>query len=171
MISKKEKNVTIILMIVLGACMHFVLDVLPSGPISVFLGNIFPVNETTWEHMKMIWYPFLVAGIILSFRVKNSGYFASFVVSAINAMLMMIGAFAIYQSFSGISILVMDIIIYTVGMFFSIVLAFELTQKNWSQKLFPLWVVLAVIITVGIIWLTYNPGEGYVFLDNEGFIE
>ncbi len=136
MISKKEKNVTIILMIVLGACMHFVLDVLPSGPISVFLGNIFPVNETTWEHMKMIWYPFLVAGIILSFRVKNSGFFASFVVSAINAMLMQIGAFAIYQSFSGISILVMDIIIYTASMFFSIVLAFELTQKNGVKNYF-----------------------------------
>ncbi len=27
---------------------------------------------------------------------------------------------------------------------------------------------LAVVMAVGIIWLTYYPGKGYVFLDNEG---
>ena len=47
-------------------------------------------------------------------------------------------------------------------------LACELSQKKWAQKLLPLWVALAVMITAGIIWLTYYPGEGYVFLDNEG---
>lgn len=171
MIGKKGMIITIILMIVLGTCMHFVLDVLPSGLISEILGNIFPVNETSWEHMKMIWYPFLVAGIILSLRTKNRGYFSSFVVCAIMAMLMQLGAFSIYQSFSGISILVLDIIIYMASMFFCALLALDLSQKKWSQKLLPLWVALAVIITAGIIWLTYYPGEGYVFLDNEGFTE
>ena len=171
MISKKGKIITIILMIVLGTCMHFVLDIIPSGPVSDIIGLVFPVNETTWEHMKMIWYPFLVAGTIISFRTKNSGYFGSFVVCSISAMLMQIGAFAIYQSFSGTSILVLDIIIYTSSMFFCILLAFELSQKKWAQKLLPLWIVLAVIITAGIIWLTFCPGEGYVFLDNEGLKE
>ena len=171
MIGKKGIIITIILMIVLGTCMHFVLEGLPSGSIRAFLGNIFPVNETSWEHMKMIWYPFLAAGIILSLRTRNRGYFASFVVCGIIAMLIQLGAFSIYQSLSGISILVLDIIIYMASMFFCALLAFDLSQKEWCQRLLPLWVALAVIITVGIIWLTYYPGKGYVFLDNEGFAE
>ena len=171
MIGKKGMIVTITLMIVLGTCMHFVLEVLPSGAITAFLGNIFPVNETSWEHMKMIWYPFLTAGIILSFKTRNRGYFASFIVCSIIAMLMQIGAFSVYQSFSGTSILILDIIIYVASMFFCILLACDLSQKRWAKELLPLWVALALIITAGIIWLTYFPGEGYVFLDNEGLAE
>ena len=168
MIGKRDKIVAIVLMIVFGACMHFVLDVLPSGGISVFLGNIFPVNETSWEHMKMMWYPFLVVGIIFSIKTGNRGYFASFVVCAVMAMLMNLGAFSTYQSFLGRTILIVDILIYVSSMLVGALLACELSQKKWAQKLLPLWVALAVIITVGIIWLTYYPGKGYVFLDNEG---
>ena len=169
MIGKKSKIVTIVLMIAFGISMHFVLGALPSGGISVFLGSIFPVNETSWEHMKMIWYPFLTVGIIFSFRTGNRGYFGSFVVGAVMAMLVNIGAFSICQSFSGKSVLILDILIYISSMLSGALLACELSQKKWAQKLLPLWVVLAVIITAGIIWLTYHPGKGYVFLDNEGF--
>ena len=168
MIGKKDKIVAIMLMIVLGACMHFVMGALPSGGISVFLGNIFPVNETSWEHMKMLWYPLLAVGIIFTLKTGNRGYFASFVVSAVMAMLMNVGAFSVYQSFSGNSILFLDITIFISTMLSGALLGCELSQKKWAQKLLPLWVALAVMITVGIIWLTYYPGKGYVFLDNGG---
>ena len=55
--------------------------------------------------------------------------------------------------------------------FYSPQLASELSQKKWAQKLLPLWVALAVMVTAGIIWLTYYPGKGYVFLDNSGLIQ
>ena len=171
MVSKKSKVITILLMVVLGTCMHFVLDILPAGPLATALGNIFPVNETSWEHMKMIWYPFLTAGIIHSCKTKNRGYFASFVVGAIMAMLMQLGAFSIYQSFTGTSVLILDIIIYTASMVFCILIAFDYYQKEWANKALLLWILLAVIITASIIYLTYCPGDGYVFLDNEGFDE
>jgi len=170
MIDRKKKCITIIHMIVLGTCMHFVLELLPSGPIAVFLGNIFPVNETSWEHMKMIWYPFLIAGTIYSIREKDRGYFAAFVVSGAVAMQLQLGLFSIYQSFTGTSILVIDIIIYFGTMLFCILLAYDFADKGWTHRVFPLWIVLAVLITAGIIYLTYCPGKGYVFLDNEGFM-
>ena len=156
-------------MVVLGTCMHFVIENIPSGVIASFLGNIFPVNETSWEHMKMIWYPFLTAGIILSFRKKDQSYFASFIVCSVMAMLIQLGVFSVYQSFTGTSVLILDIIIYTSSMVFCTLLAFDFVNKNWTKKLFPVGVLLAVVITVLIVYLTYCPGGGYVFLDNEGF--
>ena len=87
------------------------------------------------------------------------------------AMLMQLGAFSIYQSFTGTSVLILDIIIYVASMVFCIMLAFDFAKKQWTQKFLPIWILLAVIITAGIIYLTYCPGEGYVFLDNEGFHE
>ena len=168
MVSRKSKVITVILMVVIGTSMHFVLDLLPSGPVAVALGNIFPVNETSWEHMKMIWYPFLTAGIIHSCKTKCRGYFASFVVGAIMAMLMQLGSFSIYQSFTGTSVLFLDIIIYMASMVFCILIAFDYSQKALAKAAFPLWVILAAIITASIIYLTYFPADGYVFLDNEG---
>ena len=158
-------------MAVLGTCMHFVLELVPQGLFRSFLQNIYPVNETSWEHMKMIWYPFLVAGIIHSCKTKNKGYFASFIVGAIMAMLMQVGAFTIYESFTGTSVLILDIIIYTASMIFCILIAFDFSQKEWARKALPLWILLALIITASIVYLTYNPTEGYVFLDNEGYQE
>ena len=90
--------------------------------IPVFLGNIFLVNETSWEHMKMMWYPFLAVGIIFSLKTGNRGYFASFVACAVMAMLMNIGAFCVYQSFLGRTILIVDIMIYISTMLCGVVL-------------------------------------------------
>ena len=168
MIGKKSRIVAIVLMIVLGTCMHFVMAALPSGGISAFLGNFFPVSETSWEHMKMMWYPFLAVGIIFSLKTGNRGYFASFVVCAVMAMLMNVGAFTTYQSILEKTILIVDITIYVSTMLIGALLACELSQKRWAQKLLPLWVAMAVMVTVGIIWLTHYPGKGYVFLDNGG---
>ncbi len=167
MITRKEKTLTIVLMVVLGTCMHFVIEALPSEVLAGILGNIFPVNETSWEHMKMIWYPFLTAGIILSFKKKNKGYLAAFVVSSVMAMLLQLGAFVVYQSFTETSVLILDIVIYTATLVFCILLAFDFANKTWTQKMLPLWILLAAVITACIVYLTYCPGTGYVFMDNE----
>ena len=168
MLTKRSKIITVVLMVVLGTCMHFVHEHLHEGVFATILGSIFPINETSWEHMKMIWYPFLAAGIILSIKTKNSGYFAGFVISAIGAMMVQLGAFATYQSFTETSVLIFDILIYTFSMIVFILLAFDLAQKQWAQKNLVVWIILAVAVTAGIVYLTYCPGEGYVFLDNEG---
>ena len=168
MISRRTKIITLILMVVLGTCMHFVHELLPEGIVSLIAGNVFPVNETSWEHMKMIWYPFLFAGIILSRKTGNRGCFTSFVICSAAAMLMQLGAFSFYESFTGHSVLIIDIIIYFSVMICCILLAYDLSQKEWTGKALPVWIALALIITAGIIYLTYCPGGGYVFLDNEG---
>ena len=55
---KKHRTViiTMLLMIVIGTCMHFVCELAGSENIRKILGVVFPVNETSWEHMKMLWY-------------------------------------------------------------------------------------------------------------------
>ena len=64
--------ITITLMVVVGTLMHFVTGIFDNEVATKILGVIFPINETTWEHMKMLWYPFMVAGIILAIKKKDS---------------------------------------------------------------------------------------------------
>jgi len=159
---------TIAIMIVVGTCMHFVCDIFTDESAVKVLGVIFPVNETSWEHMKMLWYPFLGAGIILSLKKKDAGYFGGFVIGGIVAMLTMIGLFAFYQSFTTTSVLALDIPLFMITMTLSAMLGFLLAKQEWCKKSWIVWIAVAVIVTAMIIYLTYRPGPGYLFLDDEG---
>ena len=164
----KPKIITITLMIVIGTAMHFVCDLVGNEDAMKVLGIVFPVNETSWEHMKMLWYPFLVAGIILSRMKKDAGYFGGFMISGVVAMLVIIGLFSFYQSFTGTSILILDIVLFIIVIVLSSMLAYFLAEQKWCKKSWIIWLVCAVAVTAAIIYLTYHPGPGYLFLDDEG---
>ncbi len=168
--SRKSRIITIFLMIFFGTCMHFVVENVPYEPLAKALGNIFPVNESSWEHMKMIWYPFLVAGIALSIRFKNKKYFGTFVLCALGAMMVQLGAFAFYQSIVGVSNLPTDICIYFISMSICSLIAFAIEKDDFFNRTWVFWLIIAVIITAEIVYLTYYPGSGYVFLEDADFI-
>ena len=161
--------VTITLMIVIGTCMHFVTDIFNSEIAKKILGVIFPVNETSWEHMKMLWYPFLVAGIILACKKKDWGYFGGFVIGGTLSIPLMIGIFTIYQSFTLHSVLIIDIITFMMVMIFCALLAFDIAKLEIVKRAKYYLIALAVVVTAVLILLTYLPGTGYVFLDDEGY--
>ena len=162
----RSESIAVVLMIVIGTCMHFVCDLVENESAVRVLGVVFPVNETSWEHMKMIWYPFLAAGTIFSIKKKDKGYFGGFVISGLAAMLTMIGLFAFYQSFTTTSSLALDIPLFILDFVIFSMLGFLLAKQEWCKKAVGLWVVCAIIITGAIIYLTYQPGPGYLFLDN-----
>ena len=163
---KNSTAVTVILMCVIGTCMHFVCDIVHSENAVMILGILFPVNETTWEHMKMLWYPFLVTGIILAVKKHDRGYFGSFAAFGLLAMLVQLGLFSFYQSFTGTSVLILDIIFYMGDMILMALMALKHYQQFRSDKAWIFWLAASVLITAGIIYLTYCPGTGYVFLDD-----
>ncbi len=167
----KTQIITLSLMVVIGTLMHFVVNISSNQIYRNIIGVIFPINESSWEHMKMIWYPFLVAGIVLSIIKKDKGYFGGFVIGGFFCMLTVIAFFTFYQSFSGTSILAIDIIIFLVNMVGIGLLSFQLAKLEIIKKWFIVWIVAAVLITALIITLTYVPGKGYIFQDDEGLHE
>lgn len=47
-----------------GACLHFLYTLLPC----VATALVAPVSESLWEHVKLIYWPCLITGILLSRR-------------------------------------------------------------------------------------------------------
>ena len=45
-----------------GSCLHFVHDLFPSPVTALFS----PVNESLWEHLKILFWPYLVSILLLS---------------------------------------------------------------------------------------------------------
>lgn len=162
-----ERIITIVAMILVGTGMHFVCDIFPQPQAVRVLGVLFPVNETLWEHMKLLWYPFLGAGVVLFVKKRDAGYFGGFVLGGIAAVLLIIGAFAFYQSFTQTSVLAVDISLYVVDIVVCAMLAFLLAAQPWCRRAPVVWIVLAVIVTAAVIYLTYHPATGYVFRDGD----
>lgn len=59
----------IIFVIFAGTFAHFVYDW--SGQ-NRMLGLFFPVNESTWEHMKLIYFPMLIYAFYMRYRLSDS---------------------------------------------------------------------------------------------------
>ena len=66
----KTKNIltAFIIIGILGSLSHFVYEW--SGN-NRFVGYFFAVNESTWEHLKLLFFPTVVYSVIEYFLVKN----------------------------------------------------------------------------------------------------
>lgn len=159
----KRKIIIISIMLVVGVLMHFVCDIFPQENAKKVLGILFPINETSWEHMKLIWYPFLGAGIYLAIKDKNISRIGGFTIAGFVAIFIQLGIFSFYQSLMGRSVLCFDITFYLIDMILCALLGLLLNERAWVCRFWYLWIFFAVLITAGIIVLTYIPGDGYLF--------
>lgn len=169
---KYRLEIITITTLILSSCVgHFIHEISDNEVVIKIIGVLFPVNETSWEHLKLLWYPFLFAGIILSIKEKNWGYFGSFVLGGFLSILCVLGAFSIYQSFSVVALVVPDILLVILFFILFGMASFQLAKKEFMKKSFIFWIVFAVVITAGLITTTYLPGDGYLFKDNAGLEE
>ena len=157
----RETLILSIVLIALGTSMHFVHE-LPF--FNKFLGNIFPVNESVWEHMKMDFYPLLLAAIYLCIRKKDIHPFGGMILAGICAIPVQIILFYCYWPLSGRPILIIDIISYI----FVLALAIR-TGNIWSlspsiRKTWPLWIAAAAIVIVALAHLTWHPLDNPIFV-------
>ena len=149
----------------LGTFSHFAYDFF--GKIKC-LGYIFPVNESTWEHMKLAFYPMLLFHFLLCSLVERkykSGEFAS-LAGVLAATWLIPVFFYTYRGCLGFGKSFIDISIFYV----SVALAFGLIAhilKAGREKTYGIltwimyvWVVLQV---VSFIFFTYHPGELQIF--------
>jgi hypothetical protein len=111
----KSKVISTITIFALCFVFHFVYDVMPSPITAIF----FPVNESIWEHMKIIYTSYLIYSMIDYFWLKKDNKFNNFLlqlflVPLIGIILYLIIYIPLYNMFKEnmvISILLLFLII------------------------------------------------------------
>lgn len=87
-----------IFVVVVGTLLHFVYHWSGNAPI---VGIISPVNESTWEHLKLLFVPMLLFSIIEYFAVGKA--FPGFIAAkAFGILLGMLVILAIFYTYTGI---------------------------------------------------------------------
>ena len=131
-IAKWKCILVLIVTLVIGSLLHNVYVWFPNG----FTALIAPVNESLWEHTKIIFYPLLLAGFLCN-RKKNPVAGAAWALAAVVASAgMLVMAYTYHRIFEQDSF-VFDIVLFVAAILAGFVLAQVLKQltvgKGWRN--------------------------------------
>lgn len=146
---------------VAGACLHFLYTFFPC--IATALAA--PVRESLWEHVKLIYWPCLIAGLAL--RARQPELLGRRAFSLLTAIAGMLGIGYLYHiPLQGDSLLV-DIALYVLMMAVFFLLPHLLRQPFWQNcREVPLLLVLA--LGIATLLFTFLPPGGPLFVDLSG---
>ena len=161
---KKVKIVSIFGMFILCFLTHFLYNFFPNTLFSIF----FPVNESIWEHMKMMSSSILIWSILENFlykkfRVNHNNFILSlFLEVCLSIIIFLIIYLPIYH-FTG-SIFILNLIVLFISLYFvNIISYYILALRDLHKELLGIVGIILLYIIFGI--LTYNPPFNYIFFD------
>lgn len=161
---KKIKIVSIFGMFVLCFLTHFLYNWFPNVLFSIF----FPVNESIWEHMKMMTSSILIWNILEYFLFKkyrinhNNFYLSLFLEVSLSIIIFLIIYLPIYH-FTG-SVFILNIVVLFISLYFvNVVSYYILNFSPFHKEVLGVVGIILLYIIFGI--LTYNPPYNYIFFD------
>lgn len=163
-ILKKYKILGIIGVFLLCFLFHFTYQMWPNS----FFSIIFPVNESIWEHMKLIFSSFVIYGILEYFLIRkkikvNNYLFNLFLTPGLAILLYLTIYIPLYFKYG-------ENMIISIGLLFIIIIVEEIISYNLLKSKYITNGKLIGII--GIIFMyflfsyyTYNPTYNFLFYD------
>lgn len=148
---------------VLGAILHFTYDWSDKNAI---VGVFSAVNESTWEHLKLIFYPMLISTIIgyFCFRDDICNFVCAKAIGIIFAMLFTVVFFYTFSGIVGRNIALIDISSFFVAVFLGEYTAYKLIISNFRCNSKFSSITLFIILLCFIIF-TYKPLHIGLFRD------
>lgn len=107
---KKYSVIGAIFTIISGVLLHFAYDAFPSDFTAIFT----PVNESTWEHLKLLFFPVMAFAIAEYFIYGKNlpNFWASKVIALIVGMLAIVTVFYSYTGVVGKDYAVINIMLF-----------------------------------------------------------
>lgn len=165
---KKLKIISIISIFVISFFTHSIYDIFPCLITSFF----FPVNESIFEHMKMIVMSYLLWSLIEYIilrknNLKTTNFKASILISIIfNITIFLVVYIPIYNIFGYNTVL--TLLIYFLSIFITQILSYKILDSDKQYILLNKYSFISIfIIILTFIYLTYYPLQTSIFIDNE----
>ena len=162
----KSTIIGVIFIIIVGSLLHFTYKFSNNSPI---VGLFSPINESIWEHLKMAVFASIFY-IIFEYKfVKDyaNNYFFAKAVASLSTMIVIPLLFYIYTSFTGKSILFIDILIYIVACVLWGIINYKITSsKEIYSNINGLGIILLLIIILSFFIFTISPLNLPIFKEN-----
>ena len=143
-----------------GAALHFLYDVWPN-PLTAVLA---PVNESVWEHLKLLYWPFLAAAFVLARGADDArGRWCGLLVGLLAAPLLLLGAYYPLRYGFGVHGLWLDLLLYVLAMGAGFLLAYRLQRRALPAGLCGPLVIAAGIYGAALALFSFAPPDLPIF--------
>ena len=156
---KQMKSYTIggiFFVLILGSFSHFFYEWSGNNPI---IGLFSPVNESTWEHMKLIFFPMLLYSFVTVPMLRNnypcicSDYLAGTIIGTLLVPVI----FYTYTGILGYHTLVLDIVTFALSVMIAFIVAYRLALscrvKSYSAVLYG----VVILMFISFMVFSYYP--------------
>ncbi len=153
--------VGLVFVLIFGSLSHFLYEL--SGE-NRFVALFCSVNESTWEHMKLVFFPMLYYAVFLKFRLKDQPRtYKSVLFGALLGSWLIPVIFYTYSGVLGYNNLILDILTFVVSAVIAFWFAFRRADSLVEKDGFL--VGFLVIVMMLMFWaFTFYPPELGIFI-------
>lgn len=155
---KQQLLLAFVLTVLAGAGLHFVYGLCPNGVTALFS----PVNESIWEHGKILFWPYLAAAVWLTWG-RPTGL-RPWLLVGVGICLLMFGIGYLLHVVLGWDSLAADLVLYVallaLGFWLSTRMSGPFSGLRWRLP-----ALLAAVLVVGMVWFTFHPPQSALFAD------
>ena len=165
---RKFTVIGILFVSVAGTLLHFVYDWSGQNPLA---GLFSPVNESTWEHMKLLFFPMLLYGLIAVPGLKTTYSFlpCAYGEGMLLGLLLIPTLFYTYSGILGFSVPPVDIAIFYVSVIDAFLLCARKAKRAQKKQLIcPQWeerllVLSLLLLCAGFVFFSVTPPDLGIF--------
>lgn len=163
---KKIKIIACIGIFLLCFLAHFGYSTFPNSITAIF----FPVNESIWEHMKMLFTSIILYGIVDYIIMKKtnigfSNFFFSLFVSALISIPVFLIIYLPFYYKIGAKVF-LNIIVLFISIVISQIVSYLILKRNGIKYINVISIVLIIIMFIVFGYLTYFPIKNEIFFDS-----
>lgn len=158
-ISWKKFALVFALAALAGFPLHSLYQWLPNPFFALFS----PVNESIWEHGKLIYWPALAAALALG-HGQRAHWFRPFAMSITVSVAVMNAAGYVYFGLLGRDDMVFSIVLYFLCLLLAL-LPPMLLKGPWNSLFWLFWLLLFLILGLALCVFPYYPPDGFLFMD------
>lgn len=158
----KFEIITSIIASIIGTLLHFTYEWIPSK----IVAPVSAVNESTWEHLKLLFFPFLLIALIsyVFLHKEYPNYICTKTKSIFFSLLFQTMFFYTYTGIIGKSIDIINIASFFLTIIISEIYFFHKLKENKSCNN-TLALISLFIMTIAFILFTFTPPKIGIFKD------
>lgn len=158
------------ILFLVGSMFHFLYEI--SGE-NLIIGTFAPVNESIWEHLKLVVLPIICWWGIYdltegkNYNINKNPWFTGAIIALITALITIPLGYYFYTGAFGIELLAIDIALLLIAIFIGQVIGLHIYRHSNGIPVRLSILVMLGILVVFIIF-TFNPPHLPMFLDTIG---
>lgn len=157
--------ISTIFIIIAGILLHFTFEWSNNNTLVAIFS---PVNESVWEHLKLLYYPMLITTIIGYFyqrKKNNNNYLCAKTIGIIVSMIFTITFFYTYTGIIGTNYAIVDISSFFIAVVLGQYVAYQKMQSTSSCNN-KIVIIILVVLYLCFLIFTFFPPHIALFKDS-----